>query len=332
MATYGYDPNVDYQELINRAVAEGDMARAAIFEAQRNEKIAGTGMTGVQQSSKYAAWLPGEASRGYTNPYQEDLDRAIAGMTDIGAYKQNYLRAADNTQKDTLAKYATMTGGVPSTAAVAAASQAADATKAQLDAKIQGINQANASLLMSAGQMEQNRYQSQIANAMSRWQALGYADRDVAAVLGVPIGTATTDQAYTNWAKGQQEMQNQQALAQQAKSDAYTYAMTLIKAGQMPDADTLATAGISQEIANGLLGITPGQDTTATYDIIPRTDGDETATDGMDGRRFGALQSNIAAQLSKGKAGEEEAWRLVLQYDSQLNDAQHRALVAMIGG
>ena len=81
-----------------------------------------------------------------------------------------------------------------------------------------------------------------ISEALDRWTRLGYADDQVAQILGVSVGTPTSDQSYLNWQQGQQ-----------AKSDAYTMAMTLLQAGQMPNADTLAAAGITAEDANKLL-------------------------------------------------------------------------------
>lgn len=235
---YGYDPNTDYQALINEAVKNKDFARAAIYEQQRNEKIAGEGMTGVQSSSLYTHYLPGSFQGGYTNPYQGMIDEAIGRLTDQSAFKKAYLREADRTMEDTLAQYGTMTGGIPSTQAVAAASQAADYQKSKLAETLQAQQAQNVNLLLSAGQAAASDYQARISEALTRWNQLGYADDMVSQILGVAIGTPTTDQSYLNWQQGQQD-----------KSDAYSMAMTLLQAGQMPSADVLAAAGISAEDA-----------------------------------------------------------------------------------
>ena len=163
-------------------------------------------------------------------------------MQDTGAYKKAYLREADRTMEDTIAQYGTMTGGLPSTQAVAAASQAADYYKSQLGEKLADLDRQNANLLLSAGSQAQSEYQMMISDALNRWTQLGYADDQVAQILGVAIGTPTSDQSYINWQKGQQD-----------KSDAYSMAMTLLQTGQMPNADTLAAAGISAEDAQMLL-------------------------------------------------------------------------------
>ena len=237
---YGYSKDVDYSKLMQEAAAKGDYARAAIYEAQRNEKIAGEGLTQYQQTNQYASYLPG-SSQGYKNPYTEELDAAIARMQDTGAYKKQYLQEADRTMRDTLGQYATMTGGIPSTQAVAAASQQADYYKSQLGQQLSDLDRQNAGLLLSASQNAQNEYQMMISEALDRWTRLGYADDQVAQILGVGVGTPTSDQSYLNWQQGQQE-----------KSDAYTMAMTLLKAGKMPGADTLAAAGITAEDAQKL--------------------------------------------------------------------------------
>ena len=237
---YGYSKDVDYSKLMQEAAAKGDYARAAIYEAQRNEKIAGEGLTQYQRTNQYASYLPG-SSQGYKNPYTEELDAALARMQDTGAYKKQYLQEADRTMRDTLGQYATMTGGIPSTQAVAAASQQADYYKSQLGQQLADLDRQNAGLLLSASQNAQNEYQMMISEALDRWTRLGYADDQVAQILGVGIGTPTSDQSYLNWQQGQQE-----------KSDAYTMAMTLLQAGQMPGADTLAAAGITAEDAQKL--------------------------------------------------------------------------------
>lgn len=55
---YGYDSAVDYMALINEAVAQGNYQQAAIYEQQRNAKIAGEGLA-YEQTSNYVGYLPG---------------------------------------------------------------------------------------------------------------------------------------------------------------------------------------------------------------------------------------------------------------------------------
>ena len=175
------------------------------------------------------------------SPYAAEVDYLL-GDDVISAYKKAYLREADRTGRDTLGQYATMTGGIPSTQAVAAASQAADYQKSKL-----------AELMPSL-------YQQQIEAAMNRWKELGTADDKVAAILGVQVGAPTADQTYQNWNRKMQEdqlaWQKEQfewQKQQQAKSDSYSLALTLLQNGQMPSGELLTAAGISADDAQRIL-------------------------------------------------------------------------------
>ena len=82
--TYGYDPNVDYQALINEAVAAGNYQLAAIYELQRNAKIAGQGMN-YEQTNLYSSYLPGGANYSSTTttyPNLSDLSPMINQLYD----------------------------------------------------------------------------------------------------------------------------------------------------------------------------------------------------------------------------------------------------------
>lgn len=279
MATYGYDKNKDYQALIDEAVRNNDYAQAAIYEQQRNEKIAGEGLD-FSPTNKYANYLNGGAwGNSYSNPYQEQLDAAMERIgkekfqydadldENYSAYRKQYLREADRTMEDALGKYSAATGGIPSTQTVAAASQAADYYKSQLADKLpqmraqaldewlknQNLNLNNANLLLSATQEHKNGYYNQLNAAMNRWAQMGYADDAVAAILGVPVGTPTSSQSYQNWQQAQTEQERQWQQGQQEKNDAYNMALTLIKAGVMPSDEMLGAAGISKSDAQSLI-------------------------------------------------------------------------------
>lgn len=76
-------------------------------------------------------------------------------------YKKQYLREADRSSADTLGQAAALTGGVPSTAAVSAASQAADYQKTQLTDKIPELQQ-----------LAYNMYQNNRADQYNQLSAL----------------------------------------------------------------------------------------------------------------------------------------------------------------
>ena len=53
-----YDSNIDYQAEIDKAVADGDYAKAAIYEQQRNQKIKDMGLN-YGTTNKYSQYLNG---------------------------------------------------------------------------------------------------------------------------------------------------------------------------------------------------------------------------------------------------------------------------------
>lgn len=75
-APYSYVNNVDYQALIDQAVASGNYQLAAVYEQQRNAKIAGEGLA-YEQTNKYAAYLPGntDLSPLITQLYDAEAER-----------------------------------------------------------------------------------------------------------------------------------------------------------------------------------------------------------------------------------------------------------------
>lgn len=298
---YGYNKDTDYKKLMDDAASKGNYAQAAIYEQMRNEKIAGEGLNQWAQTNQYANYLQGAgANTGWKNPYQEELDAAIKRLqensggaykwdpendTAMQEYRKTYLREGDRTMRDTLGAYAKQTGGLASTQAIAAASQAADNYKAQLADKVPELEQQAynrwyneqqtarqdqynyLSALMNAGSAAQSDYSLRINEALNRWQQLGYADDQVSSVLGVGVGTPTTDQSYQNWQKMQaqqdadwqrEQWRYQQELDkytqnEQQRQNAYNLAMTMLQLGQMPSAEMLAQAGISGEDAKRIL-------------------------------------------------------------------------------
>lgn len=266
MADWKYDPNVDYMALMKAADAAGNKELAAIYEQQRNEKIRGQGLESqYPTTTNYAAYLPqttpaagGSAGAGLSatlekigkvgsEPFTYDPETDLS----MQAYRKAYLREADRGTRDTMGAYAGMTQGVPSSAAITAASQAGDYYRAQLADKVPEM-EANAYSRYLNGQqqeltrlqLQQNGYEALIADAMNRWATLGRADDYVSQVLGVPVGTTTADQAYTDY----------QISA--AKKDNL---MNLMATGYTPDDNELAAAGMSRREADAWQGYLAAQ-------------------------------------------------------------------------
>lgn len=184
---------------------------------------------------------------GYQSPYADQLNSVLAGLqgskwegwnkdTDPSyqAYRKEYLREADRSMEDTLGLYAQNTGGIAGSRAIAAASQAADYHKSQLNDKIPELydnaynrhlgevaNQQNmANILMNAESQAQSQYYNQINYALNKWAQMGYADQEVAGILGVTAGTPTSDQSYTDWATAFEREQYDYQVAQAAAAAA----------------------------------------------------------------------------------------------------------------
>lgn len=192
-----------------------------------------TGQITYQPTNQEAVkTMPGSA--GYVSPYASQIQTEINNLNNsqwtgwdkdddesYQAYRKEYLREADRSMQDTLGQYAQNTGGIAGSSAIAAASQAADYYKAQLADKVPELyenaygrylnelqqKQNNISLMMSAEEQAQSGYYQQISYALSKWAQMGYADQEVAGILGVTAGTPTSDQSYTDWSTAFQQEQ-----------------------------------------------------------------------------------------------------------------------------
>lgn len=176
---------------------------------------------------------------GYVSPYAERLNTVIAGLQDskwegwdpdtdpsMQAYRKQYLREADRTAEDVLGQYAQNTGGIAGSQAIGAATQASDYYKSQLADKIPQLyenaysrylnevtqQQNMANLLMNAESQANSQYYQRISYALNKWAQMGYADQEVASVLGVSAGTPTSDQVYSDWSTAFQAKQYQDSL------------------------------------------------------------------------------------------------------------------------
>ena len=227
-----------------------------------------------QQASAQQGAASMSGSDGYKSPYEDRLNNVITGLenskwegwdpnTDpsMQAYRKEYLREADRTAENVLGQYAQNTGGIAGSQAIAAATQASDYYKSKLSDKIpelyenaysrylnevaQKHNLAN--LMMNAEDQAHSQYYQRIQYAMNKWAQMGYADQEVASILGVTAGTPTSDQSYNDWNMIFQ-MENQ---ANDQYYQRIQYAMN--KWAQMGYAD--------QEVAS-ILGVTAGTPTS----------------------------------------------------------------------
>lgn len=160
-----YNPNTDYQAIINQAVANKDYLLAAKAEQLRNQKIVGEGSP-YGLTYNYTQYLVDDIKDRYTQPEfsydvakptepKEDprIDKYLNKYLNREAfsydvtndplyqqYKQMYQREGDRAMKETLAEAAAGAGGM-NTYAVTAAQQANNYYNSQLNDRIPELYQ-----------------------------------------------------------------------------------------------------------------------------------------------------------------------------------------------
>lgn len=152
-----------YTESYNKAYAEGDKAgqQAAHDAAERiREKYDYSGGTGGDEYIKLnkpkadTSWLDRLGESSYSYDANGKISAALDAMLNrqpfsydaandplYQQYRKQYTREADRSAEDVLGKAAVMTGGMPSTAAVAASQQASDYQMSQMTDKIPELQQ-----------------------------------------------------------------------------------------------------------------------------------------------------------------------------------------------
>lgn len=96
-----YDSNIDYQAEIDKAVARGDYAQAAIYEQQRNQKIKDMGLN-YGTTNKYSQYLNGgSGSSGSSNIRLPGLDGDLVSgvMGNIFGQTTSGLTSGSNSQQ-----------------------------------------------------------------------------------------------------------------------------------------------------------------------------------------------------------------------------------------
>ena len=182
-----YKRDTDYQKKINQAAAIGDNTAAAVYEAQRNAKIQGEGLTGVSQTNRYADYLPDESvirsiaeqspgiagtaqkTKTYQNPYQKQLDQLVSDYLVSSfsydqsrdpaaqAYRENYIQNGQRAMQDTMAQAAARTGGLASSYATQAGQQAYNSYMSDLNAQLAGLRQQAIDNYLSDQALQQDR-------------------------------------------------------------------------------------------------------------------------------------------------------------------------------
>ena len=234
----------------------------------------------------------GRPERG-DNKYEQGYDSLLDELRNMPAFRfdkdsdplwaalaKQYRREGQRATADALGQAAGLTGGIASSAAVTAASQAGDYYASQLNDRLLdvynqryqeyveelsrkagllpdylgGANFLEGQYQTDLGQFNADRsaamdqQQRQIQNAMAITESLGYVpDEATAQILGIPVGTSTQSKTYQDW---QMEYNNRQQEYDQQQRQIQN-AMAIVESiGYVPD----------QSIAN-IMGLPVGTST-----------------------------------------------------------------------
>ena len=126
-----WEEDKDYEKQIQKKASAGDYIGAAEDERKRNAKIDDLGLD-YAKTNRYSAYLPFEEKKFEYSPEKDNSYKA---------YTKEYTRNMKRAIEDTMGKYAGMTGGIPSTAAMSAATQAGAYEMSKLSDKIPELEQ-----------------------------------------------------------------------------------------------------------------------------------------------------------------------------------------------
>lgn len=197
----------------------------------------------------------------FKNPYQGEIDSLVDKISSredftydpdtdpiYQNYRETYLREGNRARENTLGDYAAMTGGMPSTAATAAAEQAQNYYNAQMADVIPALYQQAFDMYMSNAAQNINdlgAIRGAAADALSQWSAnLGLVQNQFGALQ------SASDTAYNRgsnkwqsdfqvesdfWNRGMQESQLRLAAQERAQQ----LGLAMIQAGLTPSHNTI---------------------------------------------------------------------------------------------
>lgn len=287
MTYQNYTKEIDYAEQIAKMMAGNasaaeveDMLNRRVNKALDNEELRQYAYDDFYRTARAYIDGKGSAASGsepgagaadggsyqgtsFTDPYAAEREALLKRLTDSSfsydpakdpayqSYLTQYRREAERAGRDALAQAAILTGGQASTAAVAAAAQAAD----YYNSKAQDVLP---DLYKLAYQMYQGEHQSLLdqldlltglsEREYSRWSA---ADSD-----GYARWKDAQETAYRRYTdtmeRAQADDKTETANRRQASESAYERAMAFLGQGVMPTDQMLAAADITKAQAQAL--------------------------------------------------------------------------------
>lgn len=259
---YSYDNKTDYQGLIDAATAAGNYQLAAIYEQQRNAKIAGEGLE-YEQTSNYSSYLPNtegappqqnktEGAQPQQN--QNDLTNLITQMYDQEAQRirteMNYevQRAADQLNRALQDAQPTYEAALANQLLEAKQAQDAQALRNQINGDRGGIGSAQVASIGNTGAKNREaiaQQQRQLATDTARQIAdLRAQGKYQEANLLLQNSQQKLSALYEEQVRMQQE-----AAAQ--KEFLSSIGLQYLQAGKMPPDNLLGAMGIDRQTAQG---------------------------------------------------------------------------------
>ena len=286
---YEYDPNTDYQALIDSAVEAQDFSAAAKYEQQRNEKIRGEGITQYQPTYNYTRYLPSYGDQMDAimeqifnrQPFEYDMDADALYQQ----YKDRYITQGKLAMEDAMGKAAQLTGGYGNSYAQSVGQQT-------FQGYMDGLNDKVPELYALA----RSKYDAEGNELLSRYSLL--ADRE------------------------NTEYNRETAESQQA----YSLALSMLQSGIMPSQGVLESSGISQEDAQAIYD---QANSGGQGGYIPDTDPDEDDPQYGPGIAQGHLDNLMSMLDYAYKSGNAENLEQYLsEYSMRVSEWQWNNVVA----
>lgn len=242
------------QRKIDYGNATTDEARALIHSEQEANRASLANYSGGADGSGYYL-LTGKDSSGYKDTgsaLATQRDTALAGLLnrqpfsfdpatsqEYGAYKKQYLREGDRAESNALAQASALTGGMPSTAAVTAASQAGDYYASQLTDKLPEIYENEYSRYLNEYNMDLN-----MVNLLNSMEQDEYSRGVAADETDYGRGIYSDETQYGRGIYAD-ELARSDADADRALAQEEVAGMIAI--GRMPNDDLIARSGYTKE-------------------------------------------------------------------------------------
>ena len=280
--------DINYQDLINQAVAKGDYTSAAIYEQMRNQKISSPDYKGKQTATNYySQYLPENqqmmelpeieipsfeeflAQTGY-DQYREATQQRIQAAVQQAVNSYNSQIEQTNKDSDELARQAyiaKMLGQKNLDQQLSAAGYAggmADSQRIQTETNyeknLQSIEEQRQLVIAELQQAIRDAQLSGDREAAQELQAY------LQAMQSSWLSYVQNQQAIqsSNYWNQQQLQSNQQQMRTQQAATAYDRAMELLGMGIMPGTDVLTQAGISTQEAQAIRSTVLGQGTAGS--------------------------------------------------------------------